>query len=178
MKRILLVVACLLFVGASFGQSQGSKPAFKDRLVFGGDFALAFGNSTLIGLSPQVGYRITDKWIAGVGASYYYFSFNAPGYEKYSTSMYGGNLFTRYHIFDQLFVHTELQGINVEYYDIGPTSYELTRGWVPQWYVGGGYYARVGGSAYLGATILFDLIDDPRSPWQNPMIRVGGFVGI
>ncbi len=166
-----------VFAIAMHAQNQPSKPAFKDRLVFGGDFSLAFGNNTLVGISPQVGYKITDKWIAGVGLNYYYFSFNSPGYVKYSTSMYGGNYFTRYHILDQLFVHTEFQGINVEYYE-SPFSNELTRGWVPIWYVGGGFYARIGSNAYLGATILIDLIEDHRSPWSNPVFRVGGMLGI
>ncbi len=81
---------------------------WKDRIWFGGGLGLSFGSVTNIAIEPMVGYKITKngKLSVGVGISYQYFRDNryTPAFE---TSVYGGRLFTRYRIIEQLFAHAE-----------------------------------------------------------------------
>ncbi|MBK8341129.1 MAG: hypothetical protein IPK99_14545 [Flavobacteriales bacterium] len=64
---------------------------------------------TNIAIEPMVGYKITKngKLSAGIGISYQYFRDNryTPAFE---TSVYGGRIFTRYRIIEQLFAHAEI----------------------------------------------------------------------
>jgi hypothetical protein len=57
-----------------------SELSFRERLQFGGGISgLSFGNPTSVGLSPMVGYQLTNKTILGVGLTYQYYSVNYGG---------------------------------------------------------------------------------------------------
>ena len=173
---LLLLTATL----TSFGQEK-SKVPLKDRLVFSGDVALSFSNfGSTLGANPTVGYRVNDWLTSGIGAHYYYFSNSFS-----NTSLYGSQIFTRAEVFDGAFVITELQQTNTEVYRVvqptnpnDPVTFSAERQWIPQWYVGGGYYQNVGGNIRIGGSILFDIIDDIDSPWSNPQLRGGVIIGI
>ncbi|MBK6540563.1 MAG: hypothetical protein IPG10_04625 [Flavobacteriales bacterium] len=147
---------------------------WKDRIWFGGGLGLSFGSVTNIAIEPMVGYKITKngKLSAGVGISYQYFRDNRGTY-GYETSIYGGRLFTRYRIIEQLFAHVEYNQLSFEL----PDYYQarLYRRWVPFLLVGGGYSARLGGNTYLTAMVLFDVIQDAYSPYSSgePWISAG-----
>ena len=86
-----------------------AKVPFKKRLVFnmggGGGYGSINGVATInINLQPQVGYKIKENLIAGVGANYQYLKY---GISKYQ--IYGGNTFVRYRINQQFFLQTEYQ---------------------------------------------------------------------
>ncbi|NNE55390.1 MAG: hypothetical protein HKN32_05180 [Flavobacteriales bacterium] len=172
MKRLLFFTILLCSLQ---GLTQ-EKTAFKDKLYFGGDVTLSVSSTvTIIGASPLVGYRITDKWSAGVGLSYYYFSTRIGTFSN-SSSIYGGNVFSRLLITDNLFAQSEFHVVNTEavIYDPSTDTASIERLNVPMWYVGGGYRQPLGANAFASVTILYDLIDDINSPYQNPIFR-GGF---
>lgn len=147
---------------------------WKDRIWFGGGLGLSFGSITNIAIEPMVGYKITrnGKLSAGIGISYQYFRDNryTPSFE---TSVYGGRLFSRYRIIEQLFAHVEYNQLSFEVYDYYQAR--LYRRWVPFLLVGGGYSARLGGGTYLTAMVLFDVIQDAYSPYSSgePWISAG-----
>lgn len=148
-----------------------SNLSFKDRLFFGGDITLSIsGNTSIVGASPMLGYRITEDWSAGVGLSAYYFNIRAI---NYSTSFYGGNIFSRYIIYQNVFAQSEFHVINTEVAYATVDEIIRTRENIPLWYVGGGYRQPIGGNGFATITVLFDLISDPRAPYPNPSIRAG-----
>ena len=101
----------LLSTLVAFSQSE---ERFVDRLYFGGDIALSVStNTTIIGASPLVGYKITDNWSAGVGVSYYYYSVRFSSFD-YKTSFYGGNLFTRLVVLDNVLLQSEFHILNTD----------------------------------------------------------------
>lgn len=129
---------------------------FKDRLYTGGNFWANFGTFTNVDISPLLGYRVTNDYSIGIGAKYNYIKQNvAP---VFSTSIYGGSVFTRYSFFDKLVAHAEFEMLNIELFNF--TSGARERQWVPIGLVGGGY-----ASNGFQIMALYDLIGDERNPY-------------
>lgn len=150
------------------------KKRFRDRIYIGGNLGLQFGTTTVVNLSPQVGYRVTDKFIPGVGVTYIYYSEKNPYTNtRYETNIYGGDIFAKYFFTDNLFGHVEGEQLNREVYD--PFLAEFRRVWVPSLYAGGGYSYSIGGRASIELLILFELLQDRYGPYyhSNPVIRIG-----
>lgn len=87
MKKILAIIVCCLFVstvnaqviynssgkkGEATYQKNAQKKGFDPhRLIFGGGFGGGFGDGTLVlGISPVVGYRLSDRFSAGLRIGY------------------------------------------------------------------------------------------------------------
>jgi len=94
--------------GQYTNENKAQKPDFKSRLFFGGGFGLQFGSTTLIELSPLVGYMITPKFSVGISPTYKYYHYNAP-YGAVNTNVFGGSIFSRYSIFQNVFAHVEYE---------------------------------------------------------------------
>ncbi len=175
-----LTIGILVFLSSTlFAQkTESERGSFRDRLFFGGDIALGISNNnTVAGASPFVGYRFNDKLSAGLGIMAYYYSTNYYG-TRYSSSIYGGNVFSRYLIIENLFAHTEFQIVNTDTYEYDTNTETLSkvRVNVPLWYVGGGYRSPLGGSSFAQIVILYDLIQDPNSPYGSPLSIRGGII--
>lgn len=147
-----------------------------DRLWFGGGLNLSFGTVTYLGASPMVGYKIDQqgKWSAGIAMNYTHISDNRYT-PSYVSSVYGGSLFTRYRVIPQLFLHAEYNQQNYQMYS--PLTDASRREWVPYLLVGGGYSQQIAGNAYFTLQVLWDLIQDVRSPYGNQPFITGG-VGV
>lgn len=92
MKNILFILLFALGATAAHGQevyNSSGKANYKnkkkqkgydpDKLILGGGMNLAFGSGYAnVGVSPIVGYRLTNHFSAGVGVGYQYYKF--PSY--------------------------------------------------------------------------------------------------
>lgn len=191
MRTSIILLGALLLCGASAAaQDYVEEPApapppkvrkdprpFRDRVYFGGGVSLMFGTVTNLGVAPLVGYKIDQKGklSTGVGLNYYYFKDNryVPSYES---SNYGWSVFSRYRVIPQAYLHAEY---NSQSYELRTLSGETTRReWVPFLLVGGGYSQNMGGNSYLTFQVLWDLLQDLRSPYGGqPFFTVGVGVG-
>jgi len=177
-----LLITLLLTDGSiALAQQQDSIPYKRDKSIFdrlyiGGNVGLLFGSTTLIELSPQVGYRLTDRFIPGIGITYMYQNYR-QGAIRYENSVYGGSVFSKYFLTDKLFGHVEYEMLNVEYIpDPGPNlALMIDRKWISSFYIGGGYSQPIGQRGFAQVMILFELIQDPWYPYyrSNPIIRIG-----
>jgi len=95
----------------------------------------------------------------GVGAKYNFYSVNQSNGTRFSTSVYGGSLFTRYVFLDKFVAHAEFEALNVELFN---TRTAGERRWVPIGLVGGGY-----ASNGFQIMLLYDLIGDKNNPYQG-----------
>lgn len=188
MKKTFLLLSILIFLTITIiaqdtiqqppvekEKPQKPKPPLKDRIYFGGTVGLTLGNYTRISVHPLVGYKFTPKLSGGLKVIYEYISDNRYS-SKYTASNYGGSLFARYRIIPPLYAHVEYAQISYELYN--PLG-ESSRLWVPFLYVGAGYSQRMGGGAWLNFQILFDVLQDSNSPYEQwaPFYSIGVGVG-
>ena len=168
-----------------FSQDEDFKNLkFKDRLFFGGEFWLSFGNSSYVDISPVVGYRVTSRFSAGVGPIYIY---EKSTYFRYETSTYGGKILLSYNLFRNLgqyipinlgdiILHAENEGVNVEVFQLDNQGYFYSTGtrlWIDNLLLGGGIRQPIGKRASINLYILWDVTQNTYSSYSNPIIRVG-----
>ena len=176
MVRFALVITFLALPFLGFNQERDSldnqqKEPFNlaDKLYWGGGFWAQFGNSTFVNISPRVGYRFTDKFSAGIGAKYQYMSFrDLNSNYKESASLYGGTVFSRYSLTEQLFLMGEYEHINIKDFWITNNS-----NWTDFLLVGAGYQYNVGGLTSLNAQIMYDVLENPLLPYFYQTIGSG-----
>lgn len=101
-----------------FDESQG----FTHRLWYGGGLALGFSGGSFsslfqVGISPLIGYKITDEFSVGPRFSFLYSHYRqdlGPIVGKANLIDYGVGAFTRYKIIRNFFIHLEYGADNVE----------------------------------------------------------------
>ncbi len=146
-----------------------------DRIYFGGNVGAYFGSTTLLELSPLVGYKINKDLSAGVGITYIYMNENSN-----SSSIYGGRVFGRYQFFDNIFAYAEYEVLDIPYYNnyIPNLSNQTYRKTITSPLVGGGYSQPLGEHAQFVIMGLWNLNQTIYSPYPNPIIRMGFLLGI
>ena len=162
---------------------------FKQRLVYGGGFGLQFGNVTLLDLSPSIGYRLTDRLTLGTGISYKYNrmknytqDLSTGKWYDYTSNVYGGSIWTRYYLFQNIFAHAEIEQLQIDYKytSISSTIPTLIKNGVAvnSVLLGGGFRQPVGERVFFNILILFNLNESDFTPYSNPIIRAGISVGM
>lgn len=148
--------------------SSERKTPFKDRLVFGGNLGGSFGSVSYFQVNPMVGYKTTDWWVNGVGLNYIY-----AGSRGYTQNIYGASVWSRAYVVENVMLHTEYEYLTMNLRAPNGESFSAN---APVWLVGAGYQSNGNGFG-LSFMLLYDLIQDPNSPYSNPIIRVGGMFG-
>lgn len=152
------------------------RPSFGERLFFGGNLGLSFGSLTFINISPTVGYRFSDRFGAGLGPAYSYYSDNRDKKYRYSTNTYGGRLFGQYMLLENLMLYSEYEMINVEVPNLLFTK--LVRRNISSLFVGGGYLQRFGnGNSGISLMLLYNVMESDYNIYENPIIRTGFMMG-
>jgi hypothetical protein len=179
MKKRLFLSFILLHTFLVIGFTQNEKISLRDKIYFGGNIALAFGSETQIEIAPYVGYRFTPKWSVGVGGSYNYYK-TSRGFGSFSTSLYGGNIFTKYTLFHDfpakgmsIFTHAEYEALSLEKKYFREPFNEDGRFIMHSFLIGAGLRQYLGGRASMEVLVLFNLNQTKYSPYQNPVIKVG-----
>ena len=173
--RSFLILLVMLAPLVGFGQADSTQSdgpsSFGDRLVYGGNLGLSLGNVTVIDVSPTVGYKVTEKFIVGPGATYLYYNDNIT---QFRASVYGGRLFGQYLINRYLFAYGEMEVLNGEFDQFEPSK----RINVVSPLAGAGFYQSLGGFGY-SFTVLWNFNDSRFSPHpSNPVIRGGFNIGL
>jgi hypothetical protein len=174
------------------GDPPPTKKSFGERLVFGGGLGAYFGSTTQVNIQPIIGYRITDKLTSGIGINYSFYKTlflvdtntilnHAPSYAElaFKDNQWGGSLWSEYRIIPQAFLHAEYGFLNLSYpqYNYNERSIDGIKHTATSFLVGGGYYQAVGNNAGMQISLLWDLVGDKYSPYQNPILRIGFTAG-
>lgn len=147
------------------------KASFKNNIFYGGYINLSFGSYTVIGIEPMIGYTLTPKLSMGVKARYDYIQDDRYA-KSYTTSTYGGSIFARYLFTPAFYAQAEGATYNYEFFYLNGDS---EREWVPFFLVGGGVIQPLGERSWLNFQILFDVLQDDKSPYENwePFFSIG-----
>ncbi len=192
MKKLLLFFSLLTFGGISevFAQepvvikeegAEGDLDAevdvrdlpFRKRLNFGaGINGLSFGNPTSIGLSPMVGYSLTNNSIIGVGLTYQYYSANYGSLGTYTSNLLGQKIFIRQQVpaLSQLIGQAYLTGQLENFSNLSDNTGISYSNPV---LVGVGIGSKIG----INFQVMYDLnYTSGRSPYGSALVvQVGGF---
>ena len=134
--------------------------SLKDKLFWGGNFGLAFGTNSYVDISPKLGYKLTEKLSAGIGLKYQYIGYNDPHSNyKESFSFYGGSVFSRYNLTNELFLMGEYESLNIKNFWISNYG-----GWTDFFLVGAGYHHNFGGVSAVFAQVMYDVLENPLLP--------------
>jgi hypothetical protein len=186
MKRF---IACLIviFTTSAYSQSDNRVP-FSERIIFGGGLGLQFGTLTFIDISPVIGYKLTPKLEAGIGLTYKYYRYKDFYYDQTSNQrfdlkshMFGGSLYSRYHILENIFTHVEFERLRYNFDDIYNVGGQIIRNpthvYINSLFVGGGLRQRISQNSYFFILALWNLTEQEYTPYNNPVLRMGVLLG-
>ncbi|MET7001250.1 hypothetical protein [Chitinophaga defluvii] len=198
MKRLLIGI--VLVMGAHLANAQYYKTDTtrkppperreggfdRSRLMVGGSVGAVIGDYTNINLSPMIGYRFSDYFAAGVTINAQYGSerfrtINNLTTQRNQYTIFGGGLYGRVYPIQELFIHVQpeynLITQKVTLYD-PKSTYKSSYG-TPSLLIGGGYSQPVSDRAAISLMVLYDILQDKNSPYQNrPVFRGGVNIGI
>ncbi len=155
----------------------------KSKLFLGGSVALGFSSGSFnVGANPEIGYSVTNWLDVGMGFNLNYLSINADynyGVTQHSFN-YGFGPFLRAYPINFLFVQAQLEQNWIHYKNIipGGQTTEFTTN-APSVLLGIGYSQRIVGQASYYTALLFDVNDNPNSPYRDgynhaiPILRFG-----
>ncbi len=159
-------------------RSKATEEKFTDKLSFGGNIALWFGNTGgFFAAQPTVFYRFNEETMFGTGVTYYYwertFALSGNRTQKVSDNAYGLNLFARRQLFEPLFLQAEYMPMNTSVYNF--QTNELSRQWVGSFLLGGGINQPISERSGYYIVLLYDVLwDENRSFMPSPIdIRTG-----
>jgi len=183
MKKTILILFLLGSVLVS-AWAQEEAPDRKGKVFLTPEFWLSFGTSTYIELAPLVGYHVMDRLVVGLGPHYIYQSVKAtPLYPySYETHIFGLKGFARFalitnaeqflpiNLFNDLFIHAEHEGMSLEDdYMVADSKRDIYKLFL----VGAGFNQRIGVYNSVSFMVLWDLNETSRSPYSNPVFRIG-----
>lgn len=177
------IVMCTPTVHAQYKNTSGVKSEKKsnapkeNRWFTGGMLGGGWSsNSAYVEISPIIGYKVTPQFHAGSRITYIYSSYTNPfDGLKYQAHNYGGSLFSRYVFFDFLFAHAEYELLSIKHYYFSPAG---ERRFVNSLFLGGGLFQSMGGRGFATVSILYNVLEDEFSPYNNPLIRIGFGIGL
>ncbi|WP_212002406.1 hypothetical protein [Chitinophaga sp. HK235] len=193
MKRLLMGILFLMTTQVVVAQyyktdTSAHRGFDRSRLILGGSLGMVFGDYTNVDVSPLVGYRFNDYIAAGVNVNAQYGQYKSYDYygntltrDKYT--IFGGGIWGRVYPVPMLFVHIqpEYNAITQKstYYDSNGAKQNLSTNYgVPSLLIGAGYTQSVGGRVGIGFSLMYDVIQDNRSPYRSNLIyRVGAGIG-
>ncbi|RPD48836.1 MULTISPECIES: hypothetical protein [Chitinophagaceae] len=181
MKKHLQLIMLLLCSSAVFAQQEEGK---ENRWFGGGNFGLSFGNYTFINISPQVGYRFTERVAAGGGVNFQYVSNRTrrgdETISKFNRGVGGLNVFGRVYPIQQFMLQVQPEANYVWGKDIyyNPrTEYKVGSQLVPSLLLGGGAVFPTGRSALI-ISMFYDVLQNDRSPYgRRAIVNFGYNVG-
>jgi hypothetical protein len=151
--------------------SASSGSSFRDHIYYGGSVGFSFWSDYFrISLEPLVAYKLSPKLSVGGKFRYEYLN-DSRGVVDYSSHNYGASVLSRYRLLPIAYAHAELAMMNYDY----PSGRET----VPFLLLGGGISKPIRPNVWANFEVLFDVLNDKNSPYEDwqPVVSVGVGVG-
>tara|TARA_B100000809_G_scaffold193526_1_gene192481 strand:+ start:20881 stop:21588 length:708 start_codon:yes stop_codon:yes gene_type:complete len=156
--------------GKNENEKKSAMPFLK-KFYFGGTFGATFGNYTSITIAPTIGYRLRPSLYTGLKVYYTYSKQKSFG-NSYEHHNYGIGTFLRWFAFKDLYLHIAPETYSFDTVQIDGTS---DREWVPYLWAGAGTRKRVSKRSWVSVHVLFDMLNDKNSPYEQwePNVVIG-----
>lgn len=200
MKKIMVFMLLALCINSYAQDTDGKndekkeKKGFKkEKLFTGGSVSAGFSNyATILGITPQFGYSLTDWADAGITLNLNYTSqrdYQVPG-DKLRQTVYGPGAFVRLFPVNFLFASAQYEYnlIHLKYIPANNSGYTPDKNNLnaSSLLVGGGYAGgrERGSNTYYYISVSWDILGDKNSPYidgfgrSNPIIRAGYNIGL
>lgn len=143
MKNRIGFILLLLLAFLPKMQAQESSAKFNpNKLIFGGDLGFGISSSYWnVNISPQIGYRLTDRFHLGAGISYLH-NQSREDYSDYSENSVGINLFAHYYPWNRVVLRVKPEMMRTWYSNEYNGEKVSDDKFVPAVVVGGGLYFR------------------------------------
>ena len=195
-KTTCIVIPVLLTTLMSFAQEEAATPShdtqpateskewnpeldkprrsIRENLFFGGYISLSFGDYSVFGIEPMIGYHINPKFSTGLKIRYDYIRDDRYS-ETLTSSNYGGSIFGRYRITPKFYAQVEPAMYNYELHYFNGTDFSSEREWIPYLFAGGGFRQPLGERSWAYVEVMFDLLMDDKSPYDDwtPFFSIG-----
>jgi hypothetical protein len=182
MKIFGIIILTLCFSVISGQEARQEAPPVRQRLFFGGTFALQFGTVTNIEISPLVGFWVLPNLAIAAGPN---FSFYKNSYLDITYQNYGVRGYVQFLIFRDLdkfiplgihtgiFLHLEdeMLSLDPDYWPATPVS--SSRKNINTLLGGVGLNQQIGPRSSINFMVLWTLTDSGYEVYSNPVIRVG-----
>lgn len=167
----------------NYSQENDGVPASSSnssRFFVGGNVGLSFSsNYSYVGISPLIGYRLTPWFSPGVNLNLNFVSDKSVPYQTTNYTTIGAGVFTRFFPFQWLYlqIQPEYNQYQVKVKSGGSIIDKQTYH-VFSLLMGGGYIQRISENSYFNFGILYDVIQNPHSPYYGiPVIQGGMNIG-
>ncbi|MBO7133347.1 MAG: hypothetical protein J6W06_04220 [Bacteroidales bacterium] len=182
MKKLMLFIFLAFAVHGLRAQYLETEPPPTplQRIFYGGDLDLAFGSVTQISISPEVGYRIANRFSAGVGIDYMFVYSEAYNFKG---SIFGGSVFASFTAIKSLgnlipFLRTDM-GILIygqfSYTNMG-RFYTAISAEEPMWIaspmLGIGFQVPIGQRSYMVMSVMYNFNETLYSLYSNPVVKI------
>jgi len=180
MNKVLVILFFLILsVSHTWGQEDEflieeqaeDRYRLKDQLVLDMNLQLQFGsvngvNYTLIGGTPQIGYRITPRFIMGAGYNYNLITASDPFGFRSNYTQTGPTVYGSFVVYDNYFIRSDYQWLTGRSLFNGSV---LSEERFDVWLVGAGYRNYVSNRLAISGGIYLDI----NSPVIQPLFRTG-----
>jgi hypothetical protein len=186
MKKLLMLIlgSLVIFAASAQDESESQRGFDRNKLFFGGYFAMSFGNSTFVNISPQVGYRFNRYLAAGTGINAQYSSFRTNYSDGSSTredyGVVGLNIFGRVYPIQQILVQLQPElnytwgTYKVRVPGIPESKSQLDGKFIPSLLAGAGAAIPAGRGSFL-IVAQYDVLQNARTPYGNHIFFSFGF---
>jgi len=156
-----------------------------NKMSIGGYFGASFGSYVFVDVSPIVAYRFHPRFELGTGVIYQYVNYKdyyLPPYQDLNkTNTFGGRIFPRVFVWDQLFVQMEYSIVNGEVAYVDPGTQIIigeSRETFHNVFAGGGYNVPIGENSYFTILISVNLTENLLYSTRQPYVSFGFGVGL
>jgi len=172
MRKAFIIIALTISAFSAFSQEEEPqekeqpaffeqpKPAWKDKLRYGGNIWVGFFGAFYLDVSPMIGYELNEKGtVAGIGANFLYQGTFRGGNGNF---VYGPKIFVRQQLFKMIFAHAEYEFMNAyssQFYSFNPNTpvTEIKKKWEGSPLIGLGFYQGRGGKRGSYISLMYNL---------------------
>jgi hypothetical protein len=181
-KILNLIILTFCFSVISGQEQRQEAPPLRQRLFFGGNFALQFGTITNIEISPLIGFWVLPNLAVAAGPN---FSFYKDSNYDIKYQNYGVRGYVQYLIFRDLdkiiplgihlgiFLHLEDEMLSLDPDYWPPKNVDSNRTNINTLLGGAGLNQQIGPRSSINFMVLWTLTDSGYEVYSNPVIRVG-----